>query len=241
MLRLFDLYRSASAPAAIALLVASNLLPLVGVLFWGWDLWSIIVLYWLENGIVGLLNIPKMLLARGDNGAPMGGPAGRVYLTGFFCVHYGIFWLVHGIFVWFALPAFAGFGRLADGFGGGFPVTPGFIDVAVTPTGPSTDVLVWGGLALLASHLASFFLNYIGRREYLTRSVAVQMFAPYPRVVVLHLTILFGAFVTVLIGQPIGALVVLVVLKTLIDLRLHLREHNGRTRPTRIEDAGAPG
>ena len=53
MLRLFSLYQIASAPAAIALLIASNLLPLVGVLFWGWNLWSIIILYWIENGIVG--------------------------------------------------------------------------------------------------------------------------------------------------------------------------------------------
>ena len=252
MLRLFSLYQIASAPAAIALLIASNLLPIVGVLFWGWNLWSIIILYWIENGIVGALNVPKMLLAQGDAGSPMSGLGGRIYLTGFFCVHYGIFWLVHGIFVWVALPAFAGFLSFADG-GGTFPlggVDGGFmtsgpfallgVGDAVASTGPRTDVLIWGSLALLASHLASFFLNFIGRREYLTRSIGVQMFAPYTRVVVLHLTILFGAFVTAFIGQPIGALVILVGLKTLLDLRLHLREHDPQPRPTRIEETDRP-
>jgi hypothetical protein len=51
------------------------------------------------------------------------------------------------------------------------------------------------------------------------------MFAPYGRVVMLHLTILFGAFIIAILGAPIGALIVLVVLKTAFDLRLHLRQH----------------
>jgi uncharacterized protein DUF6498 len=253
VLRLFSLYRIASAPAAIALLVASNLLPLAGVLFWGWNLWSILILYWIENGIVGLLNIPKMLLARGGGElvtSTIGAPAGRAVLTAFFCVHYGIFWLVHGIFVWVALPLFAGFGSIvnsAGSFPGGLPgfdtagsLFGGGVGNTVASNGPRADVLLWGTLALLASHLSSFFLNYIGRREYLTRSIAVQMFAPYSRVVVLHLTILIGAFVAVIVGEPIGALVVLVVLKTALDLALHLREHDPQPRPTRIEEADRP-
>jgi hypothetical protein len=51
------------------------------------------------------------------------------------------------------------------------------------------------------------------------------MVAPYGRLVILHLTILFGAFVSLAIGSPIGAIVVLVLLKTGLDLWLHLREH----------------
>jgi hypothetical protein len=244
VLRLFSLYRIASAPAAIALLIASNLLPLVGVLFWGWSLWSILILYWIENGIVGALNIPKMLLARGDGGSAVSGSGGRLFLVGFFCVHYGIFWFVHGVFVVLALPAFALFRSVVAEPGvtftpGGFEL-PGVFPGTVTSTGPRADVLVWAALALLVSHLASFFLNYIGRREYLTRSVAVQMFAPYARVVVLHLTIIFGGIITAFLGQPIGALVILVVLKTVLDLALHLREHDSQPRPTRIEAADRP-
>jgi hypothetical protein len=66
------------------------------------------------------------------------------------------------------------------------------------------------------------------------------MGAPYARVVVLHLTILFGAFLTAMIGQPIGALVILVGLKTILDLALHLREHDPQPRPTRIQEAERP-
>jgi len=51
------------------------------------------------------------------------------------------------------------------------------------------------------------------------------MFAPYGRLLILHLTILFGAFVSLAIGSPVGAIVVLVLVKTAIDLGLHVREH----------------
>jgi hypothetical protein len=185
-----------------------------------------------------------MLLARGDEAAAgkPGGSAGRLFLIGFFCVHYGIFWLGHGVFVWLILPTFAGTRSLGAvdvllPAGTTFDFSP--FEPALA-AGPQGDVLVWGTLALLASHLVSFFLNYIGRREYLTRSITVQMFAPYTRVVVLHLTILFGALMTFLLGQPIAALVVLIVLKTALDLRLHLREHDTQPRPTRIEDPDRP-
>ncbi|MGH2838569.1 MAG: DUF6498-containing protein [Thermoleophilaceae bacterium] len=46
----------------------------------------------------------------------------------------------------------------------------------------------------------------------------------------LHLTILFGGFIVAFLGAPIGALIVLVVLKTALDLGLHRREH--ARRPT---------
>jgi hypothetical protein len=50
------------------------------------------------------------------------------------------------------------------------------------------------------------------------------MAAPYARVVILHVTIILGAFVVAFLGAPIGALIVLVALKTAFDLGLHLRE-----------------
>jgi hypothetical protein len=311
--RAVDLYRRTAASRSALVLIAANLFPLVGVLFFGWSLWTILVLYWLENGIVGFWNVPKILLAKGallpsvvppmpDDAAlaaagwnptraaelraawdearaaqqraldaadaaaataavrppagsgtqPMGvsavhmfgdevagraGAGGRAALAVFFLMHYGIFWFVHGIFV-FLLPSF---------FGGAGAVecTPG--DLTIDPNGfpiPLTDAdcaggfgtIVWssvviGAVALFLSHGASFLLNYVGRGEYLTTTPMRQMAAPYGRVVVLHLTIIFGAFAIAFIGAPIGALLILVVLKTALDLALHLRERRSAASP----------
>jgi cytochrome c oxidase subunit IV len=259
--RLFDVYRqTASSRTAIALVIA-NAIPLVGVLFFGWSLWTILVLYWVENGIVGLWNIPKILLARGSllpgfvrtaafasatssagatgpSGETAGsdaGPAmpfiGRVAMAAFFVIHYGGFWLVHGVFV-FVLPTFLGFGSLAtsDTFPTFDPASglPGLVPPVAAAGG--FGEIVWssvlvGVAALFISHGVSFFVNYLGQGEYLRRSAAAQMAAPYGRVVVLHLTIIFGAFAIAFLGAPILLLLVLVVGKTLFDLSLHLREH----------------
>jgi len=47
---------------------------------------------------------------------------------------------------------------------------------------------------------------------------------PYGRVVVLHMTVLFGGWIVMTLGSPLAALVLLVVLKTAADLRAHKAE-----------------
>jgi hypothetical protein len=103
--------------------------------------------------------------------------------------------------------------------------------VASCASGPFGEI-AWGAVligaaALFVSHGLSFLLNYLGKEEYRRTSPARQMTAPYGRVIVLHLTILFGGFVAAFLGAPIGALLVLVGLKTIFDLGLHRREHAG--------------
>jgi hypothetical protein len=283
--RAWDLYRRTATSRSAILLLVANVIPIIGVLFFDWSLLTILVLYWLENGIVGLWNVPKIILAQGSimpklpdlpdaaalaatrsaeeaerlkeqwrraqaaqealNRQPGAvGPPGRPGILGpraaarlsaiprtglaiFFAFHYGMFWFVHGIFV-FALPAFGG----ASTFGGTVDGSQFCLDSAGFPiecqSGAFGDV-VWssvliGGIALFLSHGASFFLNYLGRGEYLTASPSGQVGSVYGRVVVLHLTIIFGSMVVAFLGAPIGALLVLVVLKTAFDLGLHLRE-----------------
>ena len=93
------------------------------------------------------------------------------------------------------------------------------------------NLVLYGAIGLAVSHGISFWFNYIGRGEYRRVSSARLMAAPYARVVVLHLTIIIGAFVSVFLGSPVGALIVLVLLKTGLDLALHRREHVGPADP----------
>jgi hypothetical protein len=233
-----------SSTTSLVLLVAFNLIPLAGVLFWAWNVATLLVLYWVENGIVGILNVPKMLLAdgpdepatrvvavRGVGPVTVGrsGTTAKAALIPFFLVHYGIFWLVHGVFV-FALPQLVGaaagptFGP--DVFEPGFdPQTFDAVIVQTRSVGPDLSAVAWVAVGLAISHTASFLINFVGRGEYRQVSVARQMFAPYGRLVILHLTILFGAFLSLAIGSPVGAIVVLVLLKTAVDLAFHVREH----------------
>ena len=79
--------------------------------------------------------------------------------------------------------------------------------------------------ALAASHLFSFFWNYLYRGEFRRASLSEQMAKPYGRVIVLHLTILFGGFGAMMLGSPVWALAFLIAIKVALDLRAHLREH----------------
>jgi hypothetical protein len=114
-----------------AVLVAVNAIPLIGVALWDWSLMMILVLYWVESGIVGVVNVFKIARASGPVNLAAGGTRitfrvngvasgmARGAIIGFFILHYGIFWLVHGVFV-FLLPVFAGLsmvGRAGSGFG----------------------------------------------------------------------------------------------------------------------------
>ncbi|MEA2537048.1 MAG: hypothetical protein QOF11_1282 [Chloroflexota bacterium] len=215
MERWFALYRTSTWTMAAVALVVANLVPLVGVLFFGWNVWTILIVYWLENGVVGVFNVLKMWRAGGPylpgrfqmtfNGRPAE-DASKAGLIGFFSLHYGIFWTVHGVFVL----AFAA---------GAFSVESG------APTGgPSAWTILVALFALFVSHGLSYRLNYIGRGEYLHTSTAGQMFAPYGRLIVLHVTIIVGAIAISTTGAPEAAVVILVALKTLLDLGLHFAE-----------------
>jgi hypothetical protein len=216
--RLIAWYRVGSSYGALVALIVANLVPLAGVLFLGWSVWQILIIYWIENGIVGVFNVLKMLKAEGGyeesttawriNGRSPAGMS-RASLIPFFCMHYGLFWLVHGVFV-FTLPLF---GATATG------------DESSLGTTPDPLVLAFAVLALFISHGVSYLFNFIGGGEYKRVSPAAQMFKPYGRLVVMHVTIIIGAMAISITGAAIAALVVLVLLKIGLDVGLHLAEH----------------
>ena len=85
--------RSPSIPSAVGLVIA-NLVPLVGVVWFGWSLLGVMWLYWAENGVVGAFALAR-LLSTGDTPVWKALPMGL-----FFTIHFGGFWLGHGAFVW---------------------------------------------------------------------------------------------------------------------------------------------
>lgn len=239
-LRNFSKFQS----SALAL-IAANSLPLFGVLFFGWDTFTIVFLYWAENVVIGAINVLKMLAcspnanllvwgdvdpndklnrermerSRGDavNLLRWGNQASKLFFIPFFIAHYGMFCFVHGAIIFELFGRESGFGP----FGG----VDNFTRVL-------TEQHLWLCLAALtASHLVSFFTNYIGRGEYLRTTVPVQMFRPYGRIMILHIAILIGGIIAFTLGSNFFVLLLLVVGKTLLDLSLHLHERLRNAHP----------
>jgi hypothetical protein len=131
----------------------------------------------------------------------------------FFCFHYGMFILVHGVFV---------FGL----FGGYFREGAPFPDGMILFQAIRDYQLEWAVLALLLSHGISFGLNYTGRSEYRQTSLTKLMEQPYARVVLLHMTILYGGFLVMAMYSLVVGLLLLTLLKIVLDIRSYLREHS---------------
>jgi hypothetical protein len=185
-------------------LILANLVPLVGVMFFKWDLSLIMPLYWFENVVIGYFNIKKILKSESTqavavefkvNGAPINSKS-KGELATFFAMHYGIFTVVHGVFV---------FVLFATGFHiGGF---------------------ILGACSLFMSHRHSYITNYLEGGEYLRLSPSQLFVRPYARVIVLHITILGGAWIILSLEDQFIPLVIFTMLKIVVDLLFHKLEH----------------
>lgn len=224
--RVFAWYRLTSSVGAVVALIVANLVPLIGVLAFGWSVWNILIVYWLENGIVGGFNVLKMATAVGTtrpetlppNNRGVAG-MGKASLLPFFVIHYGLFWVVHGIFV-FTLPFL-------------FTGEPG------SASGVNPGAILFAGIALAISHGVSFWWNFLHGGEYRRVSAAQLMFAPYGRLLVLHMTIILGAVAIGTTGAQSAAVAILVAIKIAIDLALHLAEHRRAASPAPDPDPDA--
>ena len=203
-------------------LIVANALPLAGVVFWGWDAFIIVLLYWAENVAIGFYNVLKMALVKVEHPREH---LGKLFVIPFFIIHYGGFVAVHGVFV------LAMFKKDADIFPAGgneWPCFLVFVQLLFQVIGQAYRSIPVDAryviLAMFMSHGVSFVYNYLIRGEYRTVKPDQLMAQPYGRIVVMHVAIIFGGFITMLLDSPVGLLIILVVLKTFIDVGLHRRQ-----------------
>ncbi|HEV3011448.1 MAG TPA: DUF6498-containing protein [Burkholderiales bacterium] len=202
--------RPVEKPLSAWVLVAANLVPLAGVLFWGWDAFALVALFWMENVVLGVFFALRMLSLDPRDPALW---LGKLFMVPFFCVHYGMFTAIHGVFVFQMLG-----GKRYDAQG---------LSLLEPAARAAADFGLWLPLAVLfASHLFSFLWNYLYRGEFRRAQLAALMMQPYGRVVVLHVAILLGGFGAVALGSPLWALLVLLGMKIGLDLRAHAKEHS---------------
>jgi hypothetical protein len=198
-------------PVSAWVLVAANLVPLAGVLFWGWDAFALIALFWMENVVVGVFFMLRVLCADPRDPALW---AGKLFMLPFFGFQYGMFTAIHGVFVFDMLG-----GKRYDVQG---------LDLLEPAARAAADYGLWLPVAVLvASHLFSFGWNYLDRGEFRRAKLSELMSRPYVRVVVLHVAIILGGIGAVALGSPLWALLVLLAMKIGLDLKAHVDEHSG--------------
>jgi len=194
--------------SSLIILVAANLLPVVGVFLWDWDVFLLLLLFWCENVVIGLFGIARLVVAASNDTLKEG-----FMLPLFFLVHYGGFMFGH-FMVLFGMYS----GSATD-----LPHDPLPADYYHLVLGNLSWVAI---LALFISHGWSFVENYMGRSEHERLSAMQAMGLPYKRMVITHVALIAGGFFLIEQGQPLAGLVILLFLKIGLDVTFHRREHS---------------
>ena len=206
---------------SLAVLVLANMVPLAGALFGGWDVRLLVLLYWAENLIIGGYNILRMALVSTRNPSEA---FSKLFFIPFFSIHYGMFCLAHGLFI------------LLFFYGGsetqGLPFGPRLL---LRAWQLSDGLLLWPLIGLVISHGVSLIEHFFLQGERRRVTLKQLMAAPYGRIVILHVAILAGGIFVQKWGSPWPLLVVLVLLKTGLDVVLHRRSHSAPSTPARME------
>jgi uncharacterized protein DUF6498 len=214
--------RSLGKPSSL-LLIAANLVPLVGVLAWGWDAFVLLMLYWLETAVIAFWTVVRVATMSGaDLGAlnienAGGRPASPIGLAAFIALHAGIFMFVHFLFLW---ELFAGeWSQRIHGVGD-------FVSQMVIGTGLWVPLLV---LFLVRGALMLYdgIKPALRRRLGLVAPTPVEQPAPGPgeniifglyiRIFIMQVTIIIGAWFALIAGSA-GTLAFMIMVKTAVDV-----------------------
>jgi hypothetical protein len=224
-MKLFASQKNLQKPSlSIQALTVANLVPLFGVVFLGWDAAAIVLLYWIENLIIGFINVLRMILVKVESRSKQ---FQKLFMIPFFCVHFGGFCAVHGFF----LLTFFKIGTDWDAFAPGNPWIGPFIflqllySVVMQLWQSRPPGLEWPVLGLAVSHGLSFVKNFLFGQEYLSLKINEIMMRPYKRIVLMHVAIIAGGVFIMKLGSPVVLLCVLIFLKIGMDIWLHLKSH----------------
>lgn len=195
----------------IGLALISNILPLIGVLFFHWSVIAILLSYWLENGVIGLYQILKIRKAsvnyplNAQNKLVIGPlrpvkSSEQIFYTVFFCVHYGIFLFGHLA----VLSFFAGILGESIKF---------------------TWLILMTVLPFFLRHGKSYVEEYIGEKQYEKIPLIKFFVGPYRRIFVMHVTLILGAIPLLFIAKIFPQIsFVVIALKIFLDVFLKEKE-----------------
>ena len=202
-------------PVSVAGLIL-DLAPIFAVIAFGWGAATLVLLYWLENVMIGAATLLRMVLQGASKG--IAGLVGAGFIGMFFTVHYGLFCFVHGVFVrLFANGIDAPFAEDE-----GFPTPFSLIGDALNEA-PGLSVIAAG---LFAWHLVSAFQTWQSGADE-GRGIETIMGEPYGRIIILHVGRFAGMAALAALGDPMIGVLALILLDVAWGVFLALRRDQG--------------
>lgn len=205
-----NLFSKRKIPISVVFLVLVNLIPLFEVLFFNWDVFSLLFLYWLETTIVAFYFILKIWKIIGfleeenkefkeiKEKNPDSYPVVKII---YICIP--IF--AYGSVISFHL-------LLLFGIFKGQSIT--------------FNELIFPFLFLFISHGISYFKNFIRNKEFLKTDFKKQLFQLYRRVYFIQIILFLESFLAMIFGYPVFVLAIMVLSKIVLDVKAHVKEHS---------------
>lgn len=178
-------------------LVGANILVIMLALVFQWEFSSILWAYWAQSIIIGFFTFVRLWVL--DTSGQSKGEITvmgkkREATSGEMKIFTSLFFVVHYGAFHLAYLAFIGSLMKFD-----------------------WNVIIWSGAIFFFNHLYSFIKHFKRDCE---RKLGQVMFAPYLRIVPMHLTIVFGFIFLGWFGM-----IIFMILKTFVDVGMHQLEH----------------
>lgn len=199
------------------ILILANCIPLVGILFFDWSLFNLLIGYWLETGVIGVYIFIKSIYIYKItseavflvNGFGIIGTSGG-FMFGHFIGIMALFSLVPGGDGWTGLNLFS----------------------------QSSTQLLTMLITLSISHGYSFFYNFIGKDEktsiikFINHDGAnspkvgdIILGDFFTRIFLTQFIVIIGGVIIALTKTTIYLSIIFIAAKTIIDLALHIWRH----------------
>ena len=209
----------------LLIVLVANLIPLLGVTFWGWDTFVLLMLYWLETVIIAFWTLLRILVGADFSRSLIGEIVSRLFMFGFFLVHSGGFMLGHFIFLWAffgkewsnqipvtnslsALPVEAFWQKMVVANGLLIPLAVSFIGRGATFLIEMAKLPLWRRL--------------VGEDSADGKQAGALVSGLYTRIITMHIVIIAGAA----FAQKYGALaplILLILAKAAVDIWLFFK------------------
>lgn len=190
-------------PGNLALVVLSNILPLLGVLLAGWDIYTLLIFYWMETAIIAFWTVMTMAFHKGleiwtfdgpaqrNSGISAGGPAFILMHSGFFmAIHLYLMSMLYG-----------------DAWPGHLRSPQVFFETFLI------GQKLWPMLAMVFLHRAAMFWE-----DRNADSLSPLITGLYMRIVVMQVVIIIGAWGVMLLGSGLFGLILLIAMRAGLDL-----------------------
>ncbi|MBK8188222.1 MAG: hypothetical protein IPK77_13760 [Cellvibrio sp.] len=191
-------------PILALLIILCNLIPVYAVVVLDWKSFDLIFLYWLENLIIGLFMVLRMLIRRYSGILEV---IVSLYAIPFTAFHYTLFCIFHGIFIMVIFDQMK--------FGDNAPLDLFYVSVSMIKSG-AMEMAVLG---LVLVHLVDWIRDWFKSAQ----DVGDIVWSGYKRIMLTHFTIIACGYALLIMENPDIGLLFLIAIKTIMDFHFYFR------------------